>query len=418
MQWVHAHLTTHKTSLGSSRPVVALPFLYLLMPRILYFFALCNLVIGSGAYVLGGILQPVSVGLGISVAAAGQVMTAYAVATALLAPVLIILTAKWSRKRAIQLALALFTAGCLVSALAPSLMVLLLGRVLMGAGAMFTAAASALAVSMVAPALRGRALSITFLGMSISYAVGLPLGAWLGLEYGWRVPVWLSAVASLAALIAASCLLPATMASAGTSFAGFRAAARQGAVLRVWLRTLLFFIAIFSVFTFIGPVLLALNPMTSAQLSMTLVVFGLAGVVGTLTGGWATDRFGSLNTIGVQLGVLVSMMCLLPLTQGHIPATLATLVVWGVAGFGLMAPQQSRLATLSPAQAPLLLSLNSSMLYIGTALGAVISGALIDAVGFAHLGWVGAPFGLLALLTLAFDRGSAAAPVPAVSAAS
>jgi DHA1 family inner membrane transport protein len=382
------------------------------MPPILYFFALCNLVIGSGAFVLGGILQPMSVSLGISVAAAGQAMTAYAVATAVLAPLLIILTARWPRKRAVQLALALFTAGCLMCALAPNLPLLLLGRVLMGAGAMFTAAASALAVSMVVPALRGRALSITFLGMSISYAVGLPIGAWLGFEFGWRVPVWLSAAASLAALVAASWLIPASMASAGTSFAGFQAAARQGAVLRVWGRTLLYFIAIFSVFAYVGPVLQALNPMNSAQLSATLAVFGLAGVGGTLMGGWATDRFGALRTLRVQLAVLVAMMCLLPLTRGNVPATMAVLVAWGIAGFGLMAPQQSRLASLSPAQAPLLLSLNGSMLYVGTALGAVISGALLDQVGFAQLGWVGVPFGLLAMLTLVFDRMPARVTAP------
>jgi predicted MFS family arabinose efflux permease len=385
------------------------------MPPILYFFALCNLVIGSGAFVLGGILQPMSVSLGISVAAAGQAMTAYAVATAVLAPLLIILTARWPRKRAVQLALALFTAGCLVCALAPNLPLLLLGRVLMGAGAMFTAAASALAVSMVVPALRGRALSITFLGMSISYAVGLPIGAWLGFEFGWRVPVWLSAAASGAALVAASWLIPANMASAGTSFAGFRAAARQGAVLRVWGRTLLYFIAIFSVFAYVGPVLQALNPMNSAQLSATLAVFGLAGVGGTLMGGWATDRFGALRTLRVQLTVLVAMMCLLPLTRGNVPATMAVLVAWGIAGFGLMAPQQSRLASLSPAQAPLLLSLNGSMLYVGTALGAVISGALLDQVGFAQLGWVGVPFGLLAMLTLVFDRMPARVPASAAA---
>ena len=72
------------------------------MPRILYFFALCNLVIGSGAFVLGGILQPLARDLGISVAAAGQVMTAYAIATAVFAPVLILLTAKWPRKLVIH----------------------------------------------------------------------------------------------------------------------------------------------------------------------------------------------------------------------------------------------------------------------------------------------------------------------------
>ena len=137
---------------------------------------------------------------------------------------------------------------------------------------------------------------------------------------------------------------------------------------------------------------------------MVLAIFGTAGVAGTLLGGWANDRFGSLHTISAQLMVLLAMMCVLPLTQGHLLATIVTLVVWGLAGFGLTAPQQSRLVSLSPAQAPLLLSLNSSMLYLGTALGAMVSGALINSVGLAQLGWVGAPFAFVALLTLVFDR--------------
>ena len=381
------------------------------MPRILYFFALCNLVIGSGAFVLGGILQPLARDLGISVAAAGQVMTAYAIATAVFAPVLILLTAKWPRKLVIQLALTLFTAGNIVSALANDLTVLLMGRILMGAGAMFTAAVSAYAVTLVVPALRGRALSTAFLGMSISYAVALPIGAWLGFTYGWHTPVWLCALASLAALLAATVLLPKGVVTQSAGFTGFKKAAKQCAVQRVWLRTLLFFIAIFSVFAYVGPVLLALNAMSSVQLSVVLAVFGLAGIAGTLLGGWANDRFGSLPTLSVQLTVLVSMMSLLPLTQGYLTATVIIMVIWGVAGFGLTAPQQSRLVSLSPAQAPLLLSLNSSMLYAGTALGAVMSGAVIQSVGLANLSWVGAPFGLAALGTLWFDRAPATNPL-------
>lgn len=373
------------------------------MPPVLYLFALCNLVIGSGAFVMGGILLPLASSLGISVAAAGQAMTAYAVATAVLAPLLIVATARWSRKSVTQLALGIFAVGCLICALASNLTALLLGRALMGAGAMFSAAASALAVGLVAPAQRGRALSITFLGMSISYAVGVPVGAWLGFEYGWRAPVWLSVGASLTMLAAASWLVPVNLAGGGASFAGFGAAARQGAVLRGWLRTLLYFIAIFSVFAYIGPVLQALNPMNSTALSFTLAVFGLAGVAGTLSGGWANDRFGPMQTMRVQLLVLMSSMATLPLTAGSALGTQATLIVWGVAGFGLMAPQQSHLASLSPTQAPLLLSLNGSMLYTGTALGAIISGALLDHVPLSRLGWVGVPFCLLALLTLAFE---------------
>ncbi len=385
------------------------------MPSVLYFLALCNLVIGSGAFVLGGILQPMSSSLGVSVAAAGQAMTVYALATAVLAPLLIVFTAPWPRKRAIQLALSLFGIGCLVCAVAPTFGWLLLGRLLMGAGAMFTAAASALAVALVVPALRGRALSITFLGMSISYAVGVPVGAWLGFEYGWRVPVWLSALASLGALVAATWLIPSNLAASGTSFAGFAAAARQPAVLRVWGRTLFYFIAIFSVFAYVGPVLQSLNASTSTQLSITLAIFGAAGVAGTLSGGWATDRFGAIRTLRVQLVILIVMMCVLPLTRGSVALTHVALVLWGVAGFGMMAPQQSHLASLSPSQAPLLLSLNGSMLYMGTALGAVIAGMLIAPLGFAQLSWVGVPFALLALLTLAFDRTPQPAGQPAAA---
>jgi DHA1 family inner membrane transport protein len=97
--------------------------------------------------------------------------------------------------------------------------------------------------------------------------------------------------------------------------------------------------------------------------------------------------------------------------------TVLALVVWGIAGFGMMTPQQSRLASLSPKQAPLLLSLNGSMLYMGTALGSIMSGALLNTLGLANLAWVGVPFAALALLTLVFDRQSALAMAKAVASA-
>ena len=100
--------------------------------------------------------------------------------------------------------------------------------------------------------------------------------------------------------------------------------------------------------------------------------------------------------------LLLLMMLLVPLTKGmYLPLVLA-LVAWGICGFGMMAPQQSRLANVSPPQAPLLLSLNTSMLYFGTALGAAVGGLGSPVLGFDHLPWLGAVFaglGLLVLLT-------------------
>jgi hypothetical protein len=95
-----------------------------------------------------------------------------------------------------------------------------------------------------------------------------------------------------------------------------------------------------------------------------------------------------------------STLALLPMSSGSWPLLLLLLLVWGTAGFGMMVPQQSRLAALAPAQAPMLLSLNASMLYLGTAGGAVVGGALVSSLGFAQLSWAGVPFVAAALVVL------------------
>jgi DHA1 family inner membrane transport protein len=370
------------------------------MPRLLYLLMLCNLTIGTGAFVINGILGAVSTSLDVSVAAAGQAMTAYALATALLGPMALLATGRWPRRRAMVLAMAVFGAGNVLCAAASTLPVLFAGRVLMGVGASFTPLAAGIVVAMVAPEKRGRALALIFLGMSLSYVIGMPIGAWLGLEYGWRVPVLVVAGAAALCCIALARLVPRDIAAPGASLAGAALHLRRPAVLWTLALTLFYFVAIFVVFAYIGPVLLALNDMSNAQLSLALMGFGLAGVAGTLLGGWANDRFGAQRTLTWQLTTLAVMMLLVPLTRGHPAFTAGAFVIWGVAGFGMMTPQQSRLALLAPQSAPLLMSLNTSMLYFGTALGAAVGGVVSATVGVANLAWAGVPFACAGLFTL------------------
>lgn len=382
-------------------------------PRLLLLFSFVNFVIGSTAFVLTGILSLVAEGLDAPVAAVGQAMTAYALATAVLSPLAMVATGGWPRRHALLAGMVLFTAGGVLSALAETLGTLLAGRVLMGTGAMVTALMAGLAVSLVEPARRGRALAFVFMGVSISYVAGLPLGAWLGFVAGWQAPVWAGVVLSAMCGVLLWRMVPAHIAAPGASFAGLGALLSQRSVLSVYALTLLYFTAIFTVFSYIGPVLQALAPLGSAALSVTLAAFGVSGVVGTLLGGRAGDRFGPHRTIAVLLALLVVMMALLPLTTGHPAAMLAVLLAWGVAGFGMMAPQQARLAHLAGAQAPLALSLNSSMLYLGTALGTTVGGLAAAHIGFERLSWAGVPFAVVGwLLLMAGSRAAA----PSVSA--
>jgi DHA1 family inner membrane transport protein len=277
---------------------------------------------------------------------------------------------------------------------------LLAARVLMGAGAVFVAVAAGIAVAIVAPARRGQALSLVFLGMSLSYVVGVPLGAWLGLRYGWHMPLWLACACSALALTAVAAWVPRDIAAPGASFTGLGRLLRRTDVSAALGVTLLYFGAIFSVFAFVGPVLQALLPMSDGMFSLTLVLFGLSGVCGTLFGGWATDRFGPLKTLRALLLLFMVTMLMVPLTKGHYGLMLAALLCWGVAGFGMMAPQQARLVSMAALQAPVLLSLNSSMMYFGMALGAALGGLAVSISGFDRLAWVGAPLALGALALL------------------
>jgi MFS transporter, DHA1 family, inner membrane transport protein len=384
------------------------------MPRLLLLFSLVNLVVGSGAFAITGIITLMAQDFGLSVAAVGQAVSFYAVSTAVLAPLLLVATGAWPRKRAILLAMALFTAGSALCAAAPSLPWLLAGRVLMGVGAAFTPLAAGIAVALVEPARRGQALALVFLGVSLSYVVGLPVGAWIGFAHGWHATIWAATGASALALAALWWWVPAGVRAPGVSFDGLGALLKRPERLAVLGLTLLYFTAIFTVFSYIGPVLKALVPMDSNTLSLTLMLFGLSGVVGTLLGGAANDRFGARPTMLLLLATLVASMGVLPLAAGHYAAMLSVMLVWGTAGFGMMAPQQSRLAQMAPAQAPLLLSLNTSMLYLGTALGAVVGGMAAAPLGMDKLAWAGVPFAAAGWLLLAFGRQvPAAAPLAA-----
>ncbi len=303
------------------------------MNRLLYLFALVNLVLGTGAFVVAGILKPISDALAVSIPAAGQAMTTYALATAVLVPIALVLTGGLRRKLAMQVSLLLFMLGNVVCALATSLSILLLGRALMGVGAMFTPLAAGLAVAMVEPAKRGKALALVFLGVSLAYVVGLPLGTWLGFKYDWHAPIIAVATASLLALIAVTVLVPRDTQGPSANFGGLKVVMRVAEVRWTLFFTLLYFTSIFCVFSYVGPVQQALNPMSMEQLSLTLAMFGVSGVAGTLIGGWANDRFGSTPTLRIQIVLLISTMIVLPFTKGSYALTMLVFILWGTAGF-------------------------------------------------------------------------------------
>jgi DHA1 family inner membrane transport protein len=348
--------------------------------------ALGNLVIGTGAFVIGGIVEPLARSLGVSVSAAGQLMTVYSAANAIAAPLLLAAFGRASARRLLVAALLVLVASAVASALATSWTALAVARVAMACGAgLFAPTAAAYAVSLVPAPVRGRALSIAFSGIGLSYIVGVPFGAWAGVSrFGWPLAFWAVAVAGIAvaALLARA---PAAAAAEPASLRGYARALSQRRSVLALAVTAAYFAAIFSIFSYVGAFLVHYAGVAPGSVAAVLAAFGIAALAGTFAGGHLADRLGPtrlLYAICVGFLLVFAAMWALP---GRSAALVALLPCWGLIGFAFYSAQQVRLVQVAPTQAPVMFALNSTMLYFGTAAGAAIGGAVITAFGYRGL---------------------------------
>jgi DHA1 family inner membrane transport protein len=356
------------------------------LPGVLWVLALGNLVVGTGGFMIGGIVEPLARSLGVSVAAAGQLMTVYSAANAVAAPLLVALVGRLDARTALLVSMALLVAANAASALAASWGGLAAARIAMACGAaVYTPTAAALAVALVPPAARGRALSVTFAGIGLSYVVGVPFGAWAGLSrFGWPLGFWGVAAAGVAVL-AALARAPRDVPTAPASLAGIGGLLRRPRIVAALAVTATYFASIFSIFSYVGAFLREHGGVPAPAIAGVLMAFGVAALGGTFAGGMLADRVGPTRLIYAICAGFLAVFAVLATAGGHPVAVVGAFLCWGVIGFAFYAAQQSRLVALEPGQATAVLALNASMIYVGTAAGAAIGGAVIAAAGYARL---------------------------------
>ena len=305
------------------------------MDKRLFVLASGMFAIGTDSFVVAGVLSPVSASLGVPVALAGQMVTLSALSFALLSPVIAAAAAHWPRKRLLLTGLVTFVLANVVTALAPSIGVVLASRLLAGLGAaMFSPTATATGASLVPPEQRGRALAIVIAGMSSATALGAPLGTFIGGWLGWRATMWfVAAIATLAAMGVARLLRDVPM-PPRLSLAHRLAPLGDVRVLLTLATTWLAFAGLFLVYTYIG---LSFDRATGGDarvLAGLLLLWGVAATVGNLAAGRLTDRFGSRRIINAAIAIVAFDFALLPWTSATLATAVPALVVWGCAAGG------------------------------------------------------------------------------------
>jgi DHA1 family inner membrane transport protein len=363
--------------------------------------------IGTTEFVIMGLLMQVSTDLHVSITMAGLLISGYALGVAVGAPVLTIATRKLPRKTVLLALMAIFTLGNLACALAPNYELLMAARVVTSlAHGTFFGVGSVVATGLVAPERRASAIAIMFTGLTAATLLGVPAGAWLGLQFGWRSAFWAVTLIGVLAFVVLAVFVPRVKGEAKPApLREELAVLARPQVLLGLAMTVLGFAGVFVVFTYIQPLLTQVTGLSESAVSPILLVFGGGLAVGNILGGKLADR----AVMPAVLGTLVALAVVLGAMQFTIgtPFTAVVFVgLLGVASFATVAPMQLRvLEKASGAGQNLASSLNIAAFNLGNALGAWVGGVVIDhGPGLRALGWVAALLTLVGLAIALWSR--------------
>ncbi|MBB5876817.1 MFS transporter [Xanthomonas sp. 3498] len=372
--------------------------------------------IGTTEFVIMGLLLQVAADLRVSVPAAGLLISGYALGVFLGAPLLTVASRRWPRKRVLLALMLVFTAGNLACALAPTYAALMAARVITSlAHGTFFGVGAVVATTLVPPQRKASAISTMFTGLTVATLLGVPAGAWLGLQYGWRATFWAVAAIGALATVVIAALVPADRDAppAPPLREELRAVGRAPVLLGL-ATTVLGYAGVFAVYTYVQPLLTQVTGVADSAVSPLLLVFGVGMIVGNVLGGRLADRR-PRQALPLSLGALAVVLAALTFALPSAPAMALGIGLLGVAAFATVAPLQVWvLGKAGEAGRHLASSLNIGAFNLGNALGAWLGGLVLGHGGsLSQLPWVAALLTLAGLaVALAALRLSPATAVP------
>ncbi|ABR82683.1 MULTISPECIES: MFS transporter [Pseudomonas aeruginosa group] len=360
--------------------------------------ALTTFAAGLAESILIGILPPLAADLRVSISLAGQLTTLFSLGFAVAAPLLSWLTRRVERRRLLLATLLTFALCNALAALAPGYAGLLLARLGMAACCgLLIVLASLLAAELAAPGQRGRAIGLIFVGISGSLVFGVPLGVLVSDWFGWR---WIFAGIALYSLPLCLLLwrcLPQRQPGDLPGREGYLRQLRQPALWLAQLVSILLLGGHFTLFAYFTPYLASMAGIRSAdEVSLILLLIGLAALSGGYMGGWLADRLGHRRALQWVPAAFAVALAALPPSLGS-AWFVPVLMVWSAISWMISPVVQSFLLRSDPASGSAGVALNTSAMHLGVGLGAALGGLVVALLGVAATPWVGLALVLAAL---------------------
>jgi DHA1 family chloramphenicol resistance protein-like MFS transporter len=348
------------------------------VPRVVYALGTGVFAVGMSEFMVAGLLPEIAGDVGVSVPAAGHLVSAFAIGMLLGAPLMTVLTLRLPPRTVLSAALVVVAAGHVMGAWATSYEALIASRVVAAvATGAFWAVAAVVAVANSPAAIRGRSLAAMVAGLTVANVVGVPAGAFLGDHLGWRSPFWVVAAMSLLALGGVLATVPRGRPAQETpSLAGELRAFRCP---RLWVAlatTAVYQSAMICAITYLGPLLIDGKGLDGSVLPLVFCALGLGSVAGTFIGGRLGDRYPwrtlliGLAGLGVVLGLLG--------TAGRTESALLLAFAAGTAGYALSTPLNARIFALAGNAPTLASASNVSAFNLGATVGPWLGGVAIS----------------------------------------
>ncbi|RUS46100.1 MFS transporter [Cohnella sp. AR92] len=365
----------------------------------IYMLALVSFLVGTSEFIIAGILDKVSVDIGVSVAAAGQLITVFSLAYGFGTPFLMAAAAKVDRKKLMLYALSVFIVGNVAAYFFSGFAALIVSRVIVAlSSGVFVVTALTVAAKLAPAEKQGSAIATLVMGFSAALIVGVPLGRLVASAYDWKLVFGGIGFLGLFAMLLIAFAIPRTD---GEQPVPLRDQLKllKNPKIAVALGITFFWLGGYSItYTYISPFLLDITGMSEKFVSIALLAFGIASLIGSKLGGFSTDRWGFKRTL--VTGMLFHSAWLVVISfAAHSPLLMfPLLMLWSLSAWSSGPTQQYHLISLAPDATSIMLSLNSSVLQLAMAAGAGIGGGIVEGASLTDVTWIGAAVVALAAL--------------------